>query len=275
MISVGEIREKLINLGVNEDIVNTTKGKGNLVDLLEKVQNKVEENLEEFDFEKLEPQQSVEEKTEDIPDVSYLSEEWDDYVFKHFLDKELDEGHPNVHGLRRVTELLLGPIIYSVGVGAQVCNYIVEILWNRDYEGKSGLGDYSQVRKFSGIASANEQNTDHPFSLYLEANAETRAEVRALRKALRIKTIAAEEVKKEHSVKTETTTGFDDENISQTQSSFLTKNCERLGIHLENFVATINNKKMEELTQEEAASLIKELNMYQQQRKELPENLKK
>ncbi len=276
MISVGEIREELITLGISEDIINTTKGKSNLISLLEKAKNKLSENLEEFDFEKLETQtdQAEEKEVDDIPDVSYLSEDWDDYVMKHFLPKELDKGNPNVHGLRRVTEVLLGPIVTSVGTGDKVCNYIVEILRNRDFEGKSGIGDFSRTRRFSGIASATESNTDAPYSEYLEAMAETRAEVRALRKALRIKTPAAEETKNEH-VTQEEKIEPNNNSISSTQSSFLINNCDRLGIDYVKFVATIDNKKIEELSSDEAASLIKEINMYQQQRKELPEELKK
>jgi len=276
MISVGEIREELLTLGISEDVINTTKGKSNLMSLLEKAKNKLSENLEEFDFEKLETQtdQAEEKGVDGIPDVSYLSEDWDDYVMKHFLPKELDKGNPNVHGLRRVTEVLLGPIVTSVGTGNTVCNYIVEILWNRDFEGKSGIGDFSRTRRFSGIASATESNTDAPYSEYLEAMAETRAEVRALRKALRIKTPAAEETKNEH-ITQEEKIEPNNNSISSTQSSFLINNCDRLGIDYVKFVATIDNKKIEELTSDEAASLIKEINMYQQQRKELPEELKK
>ena len=52
---------------------------------------------------------STEEKT--IPD--YLSPEWDAYVMEQFAPHELMDGHPNAAGLRRVAELLLGPIIES------------------------------------------------------------------------------------------------------------------------------------------------------------------
>ena len=44
----------------------------------------------------------------DKPNMS--SPEWSDYVLGHFEEDELWEGHPTASGLRRVTELLMGPI---------------------------------------------------------------------------------------------------------------------------------------------------------------------
>ena len=41
------------------------------------------------------------------------SPDWNDYVLELFQDKELIDGNPLVAGLRRVAELVLGPIVYS------------------------------------------------------------------------------------------------------------------------------------------------------------------
>ena len=49
--------------------------------------------------------------TTEAPD--YLSPEWDAYVMSQFEPNELIDGYPNVAGLRRVAELLLGPILES------------------------------------------------------------------------------------------------------------------------------------------------------------------
>lgn len=278
MVTVRELRKELISLGVDEEVVNTTKGKQNLMDLLSKTKAVPEDELDQLDFTTLEePDEAEENEVEDVLEqqaVSYLSDKWDDYVMSHFLDKELDNGHPNVHGLRRVTELLLGPITTSVGTGGLVNNYLVEIQWNRDYEGLPGIGEY-QSRKFSGVASATEDNTDAPFSSYLEATAETRAETRALRKALRLKTIAAEEVKREHSKpKEEETTGFDNVNISATQVSFITNKCNQLGVNLEKFVQTVGKDKLDKVTADEARGLIEDLNRFQTGNTEIPEEMK-
>ena len=39
--------------------------------------------------------------------------EWNDYVMSMFTDKEMYNGNPLVNGLRRVAEVVLGPIVYS------------------------------------------------------------------------------------------------------------------------------------------------------------------
>lgn len=276
MVTVDELRTQLKDLGVDEEVVESTKGKANLVKLLEEINIKTETNLEEFDFEKLNTvEEVVEEEEVEEKDISYISPEWNDYVLSQFSENELVDGCPNVHGLRRVTEMLLGPVVRSVGtvVNNYTCNYIIMIQWNRDYNGFSGMGDYG-VREFSGVASAHPENTDHPYSMYLEANAETRAEVRALRKALRIQTIAAEEVKREHVKQEQETTGFDDTNISTTQIAFIKNKTKDLKINMELFVQTIGKTGVEGLTKEEAAGLIKDLNKYQTNHEPIPENLK-
>ena len=38
---------------------------------------------------------------------------WNDYVMSKFTEKELYDGNPLVNGLRRVAELVIGPIVYS------------------------------------------------------------------------------------------------------------------------------------------------------------------
>lgn len=47
----------------------------------------------------------------DIP--SMLSSEWHDYAMTLFHESEMVDGHPLVAGLRRVSEVVLGPIIFS------------------------------------------------------------------------------------------------------------------------------------------------------------------
>ena len=44
---------------------------------------------------------------------SMLSPEWHDYAMTLFQEDELMNGHPLVNGLRRVSELVLGPMSFS------------------------------------------------------------------------------------------------------------------------------------------------------------------
>jgi hypothetical protein len=49
------------------------------------------------------------------PDEPLMEDpEWSDFVMSHFTPNELDpQGCPKVHGLRRVSRKLLGPVLYS------------------------------------------------------------------------------------------------------------------------------------------------------------------
>ena len=47
----------------------------------------------------------------DSPDIT--SPEWNGYVMGMFTEKELYDGNPLVAGLRRVAELVIGPIVFS------------------------------------------------------------------------------------------------------------------------------------------------------------------
>ena len=44
---------------------------------------------------------------------SITDPEWNEYVMSMFTSKELYDGNPLVNGLRRVAELVIGPIVYS------------------------------------------------------------------------------------------------------------------------------------------------------------------
>lgn len=127
---------------------------------------------------------------------------WQDYVMKQFQPDELAEGGaPLVHGLRRVANLLLGDIIRSEGHVVQppsflansdtlqpaVVEYTVVFRPFHSYE-------YRDELTFSAVADVSRMNTEADYARFPTAMAETRAEARCLRKALRIKKAAAEEM---------------------------------------------------------------------------------
>ena len=125
---------------------------------------------------------------------SIVSPEWNDYVMSLFENNELIEGRPVAAGLRRVAEMVIGNIISSgpiqvfppsddKGIGRATVVWRVE---------------FSNGASFSDVADCWEGNTDDTFCVYAVATAATRAEGRALRKALRLRTVAAEEVTKKN-----------------------------------------------------------------------------
>jgi len=198
---------------------------------------------------------SAEEKT--IPD--YLSPEWDAYVMEQFAPHELMDGHPNAAGLRRVAELLLGPIIESgptqvfpsEGNGPTRATVVFSVTfdWN----------DTGKTRKYSEVADVWHGNTDAMFTAYAVATASTRAEGRALRKALKLRKCSAEEICKLDVAKivAEETV----EKISNEQVSFIDSKCKKLDISV---IAFINSgekqyRSIYDVTRETAAKMIKKL----------------
>lgn len=132
-----------------------------------------------------------------IPDFN--SPQWHEYVMKQFAPDEIIEGNPTTEGLRRVVSLLLGDIIESsakcICAPTKDNNYSatvehkVVINW-RDNDSYAN-GD---VRTFTEIADVTDRNSSETvFRAYPTATASTRAEGRALRKALKLKHIIAAE----------------------------------------------------------------------------------
>ncbi len=123
--------------------------------------------------------------------VSVTDIEWNDYVMGHFSEKELFDGRPLCAGLRRVAELLLGKIVSSKPTQVFPPSNTGEEIGRA-----TGVWEviFEDMSVFSDVADAWEGNTDDTFCVFNTATAATRAEGRALRKALRLKTVAAEEM---------------------------------------------------------------------------------
>ena len=131
----------------------------------------------------------------DAPDM--LSPEWSDYVKTLFDSSEMIDGNPLVHGLRRVSEMVLGPIEFSGPTQ-------VFPVSRDDHHGRATI--LFKVRFSSGlevteVADSWEGNTDDTFCAFAVCIASTRAEARALRKALKMKGVAAEELTKKDTAK--------------------------------------------------------------------------
>lgn len=151
------------------------------------------------------PEEPENENTHVTP--KYTEVGWHDYVMKQFHDSELDRGYPKVEGLRRLAELLLGEIVFSGAInhqssmpegndpGRSVVNYEVQICWKQGVESYVDLSKFEYPMKvFRGLASCYPGNVKgDTYLIFPESIAETRAEARALRKALGLKVIAAEE----------------------------------------------------------------------------------
>ncbi len=135
-------------------------------------------------------------KVEELEVPSYTDPGWNDYVLAQFTDEELYDGNPTVDGLRRVVELLIGPIIEM--------KTRIEQTPHVDNDNRATATVRITIIKrddpsapyysYTGSADACGSNLQDTVKSYPVAMAETRAEGRALRRALRLRNVAAEEL---------------------------------------------------------------------------------
>jgi len=206
----------------------------------------------------------------DAPDM--LSPEWTDYVKTLFDESETIDGNPLVHGLRRVAEQVLGPIAFSGptqvfpvqtehGVGRATVVFTVRFV--------SGL-------ECAEVADSWEGNTDDTFCAFAVAIASTRAEARALRKALKMRGVAAEELTKKDTAKivrqasqvTRQSDGEYDETTSgmtDNQARFLDAKCKQLNVNVKKlFGVKLNVDTNRVISKKQASDAIELVNSFQQ-----------
>ena len=206
---------------------------------------------------------------------SMFSDEWNDFVMAHFHRNELIDGNPICAGLRRVAEFLLGDIVESGpeqvfpamdGSSPDRATVVFKVVFNWMNSG--------QQRVFKEVADVWHGNTDDLFCAHPVATASTRAEGRALRKALKLRCLAAEELAKkdivnivQESVKKAPTSGeYEGGNkVSSQQIQFIDNRCNQLDVDVISFINMGENTygSIEQVTKESAKKMIKVLNNYQ------------
>lgn len=216
---------------------------------------------------------------------AYGSEDWNDYVMSKFKKGEQFDGNPTCAGLRRVADELLGTIVVSRpsqvwpatdtnGPGRATVVFEIVIDWM----------DSGQLRTFSDVADVWHGNTDDLFCAHPVATASTRAEGRALRKALKIKAIAAEELAKKdivsivrQTVEAKPSDGEwkEDSMISAAQINFIDSRCKALNINVDNFINMGENtyEVISDVSKDTAVKMLKTLNDYQNKSKPIPGDL--
>lgn len=208
--------------------------------------------------------------------------EWNDHVLSFFEDNELFDGRPTVHGLRRVAALLLGRIVSSrpsqvfPPETAEALGRAT-VIWEIIFDDGS---------LFSDVADCWEGNTDDAFCVFNTATAATRAESRALRKALSLRTVAAEEMTTKDTAsiarsvsqtkKGKSTEGEydDDGRMTDPQANFIDSKCRQLDLDVAKFfkeVFDLNVKR--KINKGQASSAIKRLNDFQQDKSLIPDNI--
>jgi len=258
--------------------------KKDLVDLVEAIMSKDEDfvttqtpDVSTFD--------DVFEEEEEEKEESATKEEGSDEERPSIFSDELIDGNPICAGLRRVAELLLGDIIESGpeqvfpatdnnGPGRATVVFSVTFNWMND----------GTIKVFKEVADVWHGNTDDLFCAHPVATASTRAEGRALRKALKLRCLAAEELAKkdivdivQQAVKQAPTSGEyeSDKIISSQQIQFIDNRCNQLDIDVAKFINIGENtySGIDEVTKDNAKKMIKVLNTYQNG-SEIPDKVK-
>ena len=210
---------------------------------------------------------------------SRTSLEWNDYILSQFDESEMFQGNPTLDGLRRIAEHLIGDIVSSTTSVIQCpcpenekrATAICKIVFKND----------TSLIEFMGAADSCWQNTDKVYRNYPVALAENRAEARALRKALRLKVVSAEEVSEAANNDNDQSlpTLECNDKITQNQINFLEilSNLSGRGLNI-NIEAMVkdkypNCKNLKELTHSEALVLIETLSNYQKNISSIPTNI--
>lgn len=215
---------------------------------------------------------------EEVKTVSPNDPEWTDYVLSLLNDDEKIMGNPTTDGLRRIFEIALkctviraeSQVVQSPSLDnerrATVVHSLTYIL-NND----NSVMDFT--RTCSGAADVYWGNCDKVYRNHPVAVAETRAEGRALRRALKLrKVVAAEEIAKDIEDHT-----YDNEinRISDSQINFIDVLGKRLNINIEKFLSSMGfSNTIKSIDHSDAITLIQKLSSYQQDTTHIPDDLK-
>lgn len=216
--------------------------------------------------------------SDDAP--SMLSPEWHDYAMTLFQEDELMNGHPLVTGLRRVSELVLGPMIFSGPTWVKPTE-------RDDHHGRATViftVEFANGLKCSEVADSWEGNTDDMFCAFAVAIASTRAEARALRKVLKIKGVAAEELTKKDTAKivrdlskqnSSSSGDYNDQGrMSDAQYNFIDIKCKQLNVDGGKLFKDIFKvEKNRKISKKVASDIIDRLNDYQRDKGSIPSEI--
>ena len=301
MASVTELRGKLIKLGMEEKDANAIKGKKNLENMIYDLENKdeyleaaesllsLDDSEEEAlydkptnctDFKDKSAMITTKEEIEsDLIEKNYIEAELVNYegvssseeIMALFAEDELFKGeYPKADGLRRIANLVIGPIVDESSKTECIAwgdSFGIKCDFSVSFECRnSNFGTQGSIVKFSDSSDCipDINCIDPMFSKYPTAMSATRAEARVFRKALRLKTVAAEEMDVEHDSyqKASLVNKDGQEFIKEHHVRVLNKASENKGIKIEDILSRVElgGKKVEELTQKEFESTMKYMN---------------
>ena len=181
--------------------------------------------------------------------MKWTEAEWVNTVIDELADHELYEGTPTTDGLRRVTEKLYGKILRSrtkiikVEKDYVVASHSLTIL---RYEDDARL-------QVNACVDVWKKSLPAPFNAHVVSTACTRAEGKALRRALRIRIQTAEEI-------ANVDEGPADSSINDQQKMAIRTLCKRLGVDIDKLT---EGKDLDKLSNTDGRGLIDKLSSFQ------------
>lgn len=218
-----------------------------------------------------------EEKTDNIkPKITDL--EWTDHVLALLSDDEKIAGNPTTDGLRRIFEIAMdctlisstSSVVQSPSPDNEKRATVVHSLVYFKNHG-SDTPELNTVT-VDGSADVYWGNCDKIYRNHPVAVAETRAEGRALRRALRLrKVVAAEELSKDIEDNPDVNTV---NKISNNQINFIDVMAQRLNINVSKLLVDnqLESNNIYTISHEDAVNVIRLLSKYQQNMTEIPEH---
>jgi hypothetical protein len=219
----------------------------------------------------------VKEEVGQINNVSIHDLEWTDYVLSKLSDDEKIAGNPTTDGLRRIFEKVLNcrvvasqsRVVQSPDPNNEKRATVVHTLC---YHLNDSTPETSHLNMITvdGAADVYWGNCDKIYRNHPVAVAETRAEGRALRRALRLrKVVAAEEISKDIDDHPDQSTVS---KITPNQINFIDVVSQRLNINVVELFKhnSINTANIFNTLHEDAVSIIRILSKYQQNIADIP-----
>jgi len=212
--------------------------------------------------------------------VDINSLEWNEYVLGLLSEDEKINGNPTTDGLRRIFEIALDCIVVnSTSTVVQSPDMNNEKRATVVHELRYILNDNSlteelKYRTVNGAADVYWGNCDKIYRNHPVAVAETRAEGRALRRGLRLrKVVAAEELANNIE---DDINGHSVSKISDNQINFIDTLGKRLDINITKMLValSLDAARINNMSHENAVSVIRELSAYQQNMSNIPEDIK-
>ena len=211
--------------------------------------------------------------------VDINSLEWNDYVLGLLSEDEKIDGNPTTDGLRRIFEIALDcTVIGAESFVAQSPSPENEKRATVTHSLTFVLNDSDTPHEFkkrtvSGAADVYWGNCYKIYRNHPVAVAETRAEGRALRRALRLrKVVAAEELAKNIE---DDPSGDNVNKISEQQINFIDVMAKRSNINVKELLLdlSVDATNIKNISHDTAVSIIRELSKHQQNLTEIPSKL--